>query len=738
MTEENQTTRALTPGAQKLVEAAAEKRQQSNHPVLSAFHWLLALMERHAPMAERLVAGIEATGMRRHLYEQLRQGNAGDPLEQQTVTLRADERAGRRGKSQIAEADLAFVILTAAGYTPAEEAVVQPPPASPSANKPDAPETAATTAAATTSYRPVASKPTPTLEQYGRDLTREAAEGKLGAFVGREEEIQLAIETLCRETKRNPVLVGPAGVGKTAIVEGLAQRIVRGEVPELLKGSRLISIQPSTLVAGAGIMGEIEKRMKAIIEEAAQKGVLLFIDEIHSIMGAGGREGTSDIASQLKPVLARGTLACIAATTDEEYRRFIETDSALERRFQPIRVQELNARQTLVVIEAIRDGYARRRGVEVPDEVLRWLVDFAQDFLRNRYFPDKAVDLLEQCVANAVANGKTIVDKAAAEAVAQRVVGMPISLHERQDALRERLNNQVLLIEEDVTALVNRLSVTMRGLDLRQQRPNAVILLMGDATSNSEALAEAIAEALFGARERVVTIDFSRFTQAHDVTMLIGAPPGYIGYSESLPMHRVAQMPWCVLRCENIHACHPAVREVLTQALAEGFLTESRGKRIYLSDTVVLLTADIAPQARRKPGFGKFEESPATSERAAAVEYLGDELVAQADIVCTRQLTSEEVQRRWIQQSLLADIEDRYRKQGIELMWDPSFIEWLMKQRSSYSNQREWERLVDERFSPLIVTHLASGVKGEVKTLRVRCEDDRIKIDTNRVEERSE
>ena len=591
-------------------------------------------------------------------------------------------------------------------------------------------------------YRPRAKRPTPTLEQFGRDLTREAVEGKLAPFVGREEEIQLTIETLCRRMKRNPVLVGPAGVGKTAIVEGLANRIARGEVPELLRGSRLLAIQPSTLVAGASMLGEVEKRMNAIIDEASQDAILLFIDEVHSIMGAGGREGTGDIASLLKPALARGALACIAATTDDEYRRFIETDSALERRFQPIRVQEMTAEQTLSVLAALRDDYAATRGVRVSDEVLGWLLDFAGRFLRNRFFPDKAVDLLEQFVAHAIAHGKTAVDQATARAVAQRIVGMPIAIEERESALRDSLLERSLLADEEVRSLVNRLRVTMRGLDLRPSRPNAIILLIDELAENGEALSVAISESLFGAAERVVTIDFSRFTQAHDITMLIGAPPGYVGYSETLPLHRVAQMPWCTLRCENIDACHPAILEVLTNALAEGFLTDARGKRIYLSDTVVVLTAGVKIESKRRvPGFQqkKEEAAPARSTaRGVAERALGAELVDQCDLVCAEVLTSEQASRHWLRKHLLADITERYHKQGLLLHWDESMIDWLMRQKSAYNNERDWERFVDERLSPLLIHQLPCGGDEGIKSLVLKCDGDAIQVDCPENTERSE
>jgi ATP-dependent Clp protease ATP-binding subunit ClpC len=745
---------ALTPGAWRLVEAASQKQKQAGHTRLCVTHWMLALLERHGPMAESLSPGLAAASLLGAVQKQLvSEAATGQPLDRQNAISQASERARLRGKTQASERDLAAVILAADGYTLTEQpgaaasaSTPVSPPAQVKTPQPDqaleketqetnAQEKAAQERVASPilSYRPRAKHPTPTLELFGRDLTREAVEGRLAPFVGREEEIELAIETLCRRQKRNPVLVGPAGVGKTAIVEGLAHRIARGDVPEVIRGSRLLAIQPSTLVAGASVLGEVEKRMKAIIEEASQEAILLFIDEVHSIMGAGGREGTSDIASLLKPALARGALACIAATTDDEYRRFIETDSALERRFQPIRIQEMSAEQTLVVLTALRDDYAAARGVQVSDDVLKWLLDFAGRFLRNRFFPDKAVDLLEQCAAHAIAHGKTVVDLATARIVAQRIVGMPIAIEERESTLRETLLERALLAEEEVRSLFNRLRVTMRGLDLRPSRPNAIILLIDEMAENGEALALAISESLFGAAERVVTIDFSRFTQAHDITMLIGAPPGYIGYSETLPLHRVAQMPWCVLRCEDIDGAHPAVLDVMTNALAEGFLTDARGKRIYLSDTVVVLTAGVKLESeRRVPGFQQKGEAHASSARSTARQVaeraLGQELVDQCDLISAEVLTTDQDSRHWLKKHLLADITDRYHKQGLKLYWDESLIEWLVAQKNIYNNERDWERFVDERLSPLLIHQLPDRDAQEIKSLVLKYEQGDIQV----------
>lgn len=709
---------SLTPGAQTLVELAVEKQKQGNHEHLGVHHWLLALLERHGRMAEAMAHGLVAATLRRQVSRQLGNGDCGELLDKETVIEKALERARQRGKERASERDLAAVILEAAGFSLLDQSTPAMPVSAhhASAGKGDR-------------SRPRPKRPIPTLQQFGRDLTREAEQGKLPSIVGRKEEIELVIETLCRRTKRNPVLVGPAGVGKTAIVEGLARRVIGGQVPKVLRGVRIFGLQPSVLVAGAKFSGELEKRVNALIAEASQDGIVLFIDEVHTIIGAGGAPGSSDVASLLKPALARGEIACIAATTDDEYRRFIELDAALERRFQPVRIQELTAKQTLKVLRALRDELANLRNVHVADSVLKWLIDFARRYLRNRFFPDKAVDLLEQCVAYAVTRGKQSLDEADAQAVAQRMVGMPLSVTTGLASLKRSLSERVLLNEEDAAALVSRLKVTRRALDLNPARPDAVVLLLGDVATNGAALAGTLAESLFGAPERVVTIDFSRFTQAHDITMLIGAPPGYVGYSESLPLHRVVQMPWCVLHCENVHSCHPQIRRVLAQALADGVLTDARGKHIYLSDTVVLLTAAIYPESRGKLGFGQPQELDDGVVPDLVARELGAEFAAQVDLVCTRAPSSEEAKRRWLRHHLLEDLADRYRKQGLDISWDDSVIDWLLAKRSAFESQPGWERYVEELLGGQLLRHLPEDASKPVKTVTVTCKTGRIRVE---------
>ncbi|MBL8978650.1 MAG: ATP-dependent Clp protease ATP-binding subunit, partial [Gemmatimonadetes bacterium] len=348
----------LTPGAIRVLQELGPR------PGVGVNDWLLLFLDRFGPMVGALAPGLDLAGTKASLRQSVTGGNNGAALDADRLTQEARAIARGLGKAQVAERDLVAAALRAAGHVVTYQLGVASPPRKPDTEPAGkAPGDPSPPAAPLAGIRTLS--PTPTLERFGRDLTQAARDGVLPSCVGRDTEIETIIETLCRRTKRNPLLVGAAGTGKTAIVEGIARRIAQDQVPAPLRGVRLFGLQPSALVAGAGIVGELDKRVGAILAEAKQDGIVLFIDEVHAIMGAGGREGTGDISSMLKPALARGEIACIAATTDEEYRQFIEHDRALERRFQPIRIQELSPERTLEVLKVVRDDLVRGRGLEV-------------------------------------------------------------------------------------------------------------------------------------------------------------------------------------------------------------------------------------------------------------------------------------------------------------------------------------------------------------------------------------
>jgi ATP-dependent Clp protease ATP-binding subunit ClpC len=679
---------ALTAGAEKLVTIALERQREGGHATLGTNHWIVALLERHGPMAEGLVPGLDANAQAAAVRERLKAGDVGTPLDRGALIAMLHVEPGKKASERV----LARAILEAGGFTP-------------SAGGTSAPGTVQPVDQGGPSVQVAPGAPTPTLESYGRDLTKEAAEGKLVPIVGRDREIDASLEILCRRTKRNPALIGPAGVGKTAIVEGIAQRFAAGQVPEALKGSRIVSIQPSNLVAGAGVVGELEKRWQAVLAEAKQPGIILFIDEMHTIVGAGGMAGTSDVSALLKPSLGRGEISVIGATTDDEYRRFIEHDRALERRFAPIAIQEMTAEDTLTVVAVHRDKLLAFSGVTVPDGVLKWLVEFGRDFLRTRTFPDKAVDLLEQCVAFARSKNLNGVDIAQAQEVAQRMVGMPIDLDVRMTTLEEQLADSHLLPEEQVDDLVGRLHVTMRGLDLRPQRPAAVVLLAGPASESAESLAALMAEALFGAHERVITIDFGGFDDDADVNSLLGAPPGYIGHGEWLPINALAQSPWSVLVCQGVNGCHPEVRDVLEHALEEGVIRQRDAGRVYLSDAVVVLTAPSDAAGMNPVGFQTKKAKDAGPEqlRAAVEDVLGTSFVRQADVVCVEVPRTDVEQRRWLERHVLEGLKEQYLHRGLRVSWDEPFLVWAANRKGSRVElTREIEDLLGEALIPFL------------------------------------
>ncbi|OGF14512.1 MAG: hypothetical protein A2W00_04910 [Candidatus Eisenbacteria bacterium RBG_16_71_46] len=705
-------------------------------------------------MLERQIERLDGLTLARNLEVEIGSGRSGPPLTPDEVIVQAWGLASARNSPKVFESDLIRALLQLTQADPKLQTLIEHslrPPGEPRVEEsaPTADETGVGSypteddmgkelAPGWDRVRPgprddaAASgsrTATPALDRFGRDLTALARQGRLGSFTGREAEVGLVIETMCRRASRNPVLIGPAGVGKTAIVEGLARRIVEGRVPEMLRDIRLVEIQPWSLVAGAKYNGEVEERVKRIVTEASQPGIALFVDEMHSLIGAGGPPGLSDVASQLKPALARGSLACIGATTDVEYRRFVEEDRAFERRFQPIHVQEPTRQETEEILASMAVDIEKSDGILVPREICAHIVDFAGQFLLNRAFPAKAVDLLDQCVAHARVNGANAVTLESAEAVGRRIVGMPTDVNERITRAGERLRSLGLMADEDLTAFINRLEVTLRGLDVRQHRPNAILLLTGDAVDGSHALCEAIAEALFGSARRIVAIDFGRFLRDEDLTMLTGSPRGYVGYAQPLPIHGLLEMPWCVFRADNLHSCHPKVLDVLTQALESGYFTDSTGRRVHLRDTIVVLTAPVDMRGTETLGFRSDRHDSARHEnplRTAVAAAVGARLLAQCDLSLNRMGgpgsgTGE--------QELLDQLGERYGRHGLRLEWDPSLLQWLKALRHEYPQRLDWERQVDQVLGPALVAHLRRNLQGEASRLRVGMREGAVRIE---------
>jgi ATP-dependent Clp protease ATP-binding subunit ClpC len=446
---------------------------------------------------------------------------------------------------------------------------------------------------------------TPTLANFSRDLTALARDKKLDPVVGRDEEIERIVSILARRSKNNPVLVGEPGVGKTAIVEGLAQRIVAAKVPASLLNKRVLSLTLGPLIAGTKYRGEFESRVKRILDEVKRsaRDVVLFIDELHTLVGAGAAEGALDLSSMIKPELARGELQCIGATTFDEYRKYIESDAALERRFQPVMVEEPSIEGTIAILRGLRARYASHHNVTISDAAVDAAAHLSARYIADRFLPDKAIDLMDEAAASvALGNkGAVLAPVVTADHVASVVTkwtGIP------QTTLTDSQTNALLEIE-DVLArrvigqghAISKVAEAIRRARAGLQDPRKPLgsfLFAGPSGVGKTELAKALAEALFGTENALVRIDLSEFTEAHTISRLLGAPPGYAGHDEPGQLTEpVRRRPYCVVLFDELEKAHPDVAAILLQILDDGRVTDAKGRTIDFRHALIVLTTNL-------------------------------------------------------------------------------------------------------------------------------------------------
>jgi ATP-dependent Clp protease ATP-binding subunit ClpC len=465
---------------------------------------------------------------------------------------------------------------------------------------------------------------TPTLAAFSRDLTDLARSGKLDPVIGRDTEVERVVSILARRSKNNPVLVGEPGVGKTAIVEGLAQRIVAGNVPEPLRNKRVLALSLGPLVAGTKYRGEFESRVKKILDEVhkAARDIILFIDELHTLVGAGAAEGALDLSSMIKPELARGDLQCIGATTFDEYRKYIESDAALERRFQPVMVDEPSIEETVKILQGLRKRYADHHNVAIEDEAVQAAAALSARYIADRFLPDKAIDLMDEAAATVALNNKGAVSRPPVSAddvaaVVTKWTGIPQStLSESQAnnllALEQTLSKRVIGQEKAIAAVSEAIRRARAGLH-DPRKPLGSFLFMGSSGVGKTELAKALAQALFGTEEALVRIDLSEFTEAHTISRLLGAPPGYQGHDEPGQLTEpVRRRPYCVVLFDELEKAHPDVAAVLLQILDDGRVTDAKGRTVDFRHALIIMTTNLAddelPMAFRPEFLNRIDD----------------------------------------------------------------------------------------------------------------------------------
>lgn len=565
-------------------------------------------------------------------------------------------------------------------------------------------------------------------DKYCRDLTRRAAEGQLDPVFCREAELDRMVEILCRRQKNNPCLVGEPGVGKTALAEGLAQRIAQGQVPRALQGRRLLALDLASLVAGTKYRGDFEERFKNLLEELVRDGTaILFVDELHTVVGAGAAEGAIDASSILKPVLARGELQFIGATTNQEFRAYIQKDAALERRFGRVQLEEPSPDSAEAILEGLASRYERYHGVKLPPNALHAAVELSVRYLPGRCLPDKAIDLVDEACAAARIQAEQEGDAAPVLGVEQiaRVVaqasGVPACRvgeqeRERLARLEQRLNDQVVGQPQATAAVAGAIRRSRTGLG-EPSRPMGAMLFLGPTGVGKTALAKALAVSWFGSEKALLRFDMSEYQEQHTVARLLGAPPGYVGHDEGGQLtEAVRRRPYSVVLFDEIEKAHPEIQTLLLQLLEEGQLTDAMGRKADFRNTIVLLTANLGARflaGQSTPlGFAASEETAFDRQAAQAVEeakrWLRPELVGRLDeMIVFRPLGEQSLCA--IAERLLDQLEQRAAHSGLTLHHTDRVGPALAARARSAYGARELRRQVDRAVEQALADRIAAG-----------------------------
>jgi ATP-dependent Clp protease ATP-binding subunit ClpC len=688
----------FTPAARRVVEAAEQTRRGHSDRYIDNGHLLTALMARHPGLLARLCGESDPTRL-------ANRSPARQPASLTQIAPRAIECAERFGDARVGVEHLARAVL--AEYTHTSDYLFGRRP-----YRPPPEELDRMVALMAGQAEPAEPEPpeheTPTLDRFGRDLTAAAAEGALPPVVGREREIAAVAEIVARRFKRAVALLGPPGVGKTAILEGLAQRIATGDVSGPLAEMRVVEVSATSLKGANEHSAELSRALDAIIAEVREANILLVLDEFHH--AAEGRYlGEASVAAQLGPALARGEIAVVAATTEQEWSRLIERDPALTRRFERLAVSEPSADETLVLLGRLRTEFP----IEIPAAVLEAAVRITDTAVRGRHFPDKAIDALDRAVARAQLRAVPLTVELLTDVVSE-MAGVAlgakgVALADRLARLPACLKRTVIGQDQAVDAAVGVLSVRLRGLGIRPERP-VTLLLSGPTGTGKTEFALALSEYLFGSRQ-LIRADLSEFAGPESITKLLGAPPGSTGYHDGAPLLAgLVARPQSVVLLDEVEKAHPAVHRLLLQALDAGHLTGGDGHKIQLADAIIVLTAnlDLAPRSQTV-GFGRTV-AVQDDARGALARFFPAEFANRIDVICPfGRLTQTHVERIVVE-VVLPLLQARYAEQGISLRVAPAAVSELA--RAGYSEEfgaRELHRTVEREVGQRIAAVIAPG-----------------------------
>lgn len=614
------------------------------------------------------------------------------------------------------------------------------------------------------------------LEQFGEDLIMKAV--SMEPVIGREKEIDTVIGILSRKNKNNPALVGEPGVGKTAIAEGLAQRMAAGNIPPQLKGKRLVSLNMANLVAGTKYRGEFEERLRDVLAEIRRSGdVILFVDEMHTIVGAGAAEGAIDAANIFKPALGRGELQMLGATTQSEYRKYIEKDPALERRFRPVVIAEPDTDATMAILRGLKPGLERHHHLRITDEALREAIRLSVRYLPDLYLPDKAIDLLDEGAAHvrleelhtgkagirqdlelelheAVRESrfekaaelrdkmqrltarpgegrksKTVTGLDVAWAVSART-NIPVgrlTAGEREKLLNleATLKQQVIGQEEAIRQVAQLLRRGLSGIR-DENRPVASLLLCGPTGVGKTELCRVLAQELYGNRDAMIRLDMSEYMEKQSVARMIGAPPGYVGYEEGGKLtEAVRRRPYCLVLLDELEKAHPDVAGILLQIMEEGVLTDSTGKRVSFKNAVVVMTSNIGGELKGE-GLGFCPADRAGKTQQLLQQHFTPEFLGRLDqIVHFAPLQPQSMAR--IIEKYLMQLKKRAEENGMQLTWTEELPGFLVEKREKQGGARQLRRLVQDRVEGPLAVYLLECAKKPTK-IKIRVEQGTVQF----------